>query len=181
LGMAFALDHVAEVPPVVAAWVVPSANEADCQVVPVQNWLSERRFRVKVVLFAFRPTLLAVLESAALPWNGAGTLAGEYVVPFVGDVTDAVTGAVASHVTVLSVEVETVLVLPARSETPPAGIVVTAVPGVVMPLTATLKVVPSFGAISVIAALFVPPAVPVMETSEPMNVEVLMGSLKTAV
>jgi hypothetical protein len=35
--MAFALVHVAVVPPLEATWVVPSTNEADCQIVPVQN------------------------------------------------------------------------------------------------------------------------------------------------
>jgi hypothetical protein len=54
-------------------------------------------------------------------------------------------------------------------------------PPLVMPPTATLNVVPSFGATSVIVTVFVPPAVPVTETSAAANVETLIGSLKTAV
>src|SRR5437870_4682646 len=73
---------------------------------------------------------------------------------------EATVGAVTSHVTVPSVDVDTLLVFPARSETPAAGIVAITVPLVVMPLTATVNVVPLFGAISVIVAVLVPPAVP---------------------
>jgi hypothetical protein len=83
--------------------------------------------------------------------------------------------------TVLSVEVEAVFVLPARSAMPPAGIEAMTLPPVVMPSTATLNVVPSFGATSLIVIVFVPPAVPVTETSAAANVEALIGSLKTAV
>ena len=83
--------------------------------------------------------------------------------------------------TVLSVEVEALFVLPAESETPPAGIDAITVPAVVMPLTATVNVVPLFGAISVSVTVFVPPAVPVVETSEDVKVDVSIGLLKTAV
>src|SRR5205814_2176116 len=61
-------------------------------------------------------------------------------VGLVPSVIDETVGAVPSHVTVLSVEVETLLVLPAGSVTPPAGIEAITVPAVVMPDTARLKV-----------------------------------------
>src|SRR5207244_4367852 len=79
---------------------------------------------------------------------------------------DETVGAVTSYVTVLSVDVDTVLVLPAGSDTTPTAIVAVTVPVPVMPLMATVNVVPLFGAISVIAADFVPPAVPPIVTSE---------------
>src|SRR5438128_1489585 len=47
-------------------------------------------------------------------------------------------GPVASKLTLLSVLVEAVLVLPAASLAPPAGIVAMTVPAVLMPLTATV-------------------------------------------
>src|SRR5436309_2510651 len=53
-------------------------------------------------------------------------------------------GAVTSHVTVLSVAVDAVLLLPAGSVTVAAAIVAITVPVVVMPLTAMLNVVPLF-------------------------------------
>src|ERR671934_67318 len=77
--------------------------------------------------------------------------------------------------TLLSVEVEAVFVLPARSETPPAGIEAITLPPLVMPLTATLKVVPSLGAIWVIATVFVPPAVTVVATAAEKKSGGVMG------
>ena len=50
----------------------------------------------------------------------------------------ATVGAVVSRVTVLSVEVETALVLPAASWATPAAMVAMTVPSEVMPETATL-------------------------------------------
>ena len=47
-------------------------------------------------------------------------------------------GATSSQVTVLSVEVDAALALPARSVATPAAIVATTVPGVVIPVTATV-------------------------------------------
>ena len=47
-------------------------------------------------------------------------------------------GGVTSHVTVLSVEVDAALLLPAASVAAPAGTVAMTVPLVVMPVTATL-------------------------------------------
>ena len=47
-------------------------------------------------------------------------------------------GAVTSQVTVLSVEVEAALLLPARSVATPAAMVAMTVPEVVMPVTATV-------------------------------------------
>ena len=61
--------------------------------------------------------------------------------------------------TVLSVLVEARLPLPAASVATSAAIEAITVPLVVIPLTATLKVVPSLGAISVTVAV-VAPAVP---------------------
>ena len=55
------------------------------------------------------------------------------------------------------------------------------VPSEVMPETATSNVVPSFGAICVMTTVFVPPAVPVTETSEEVKVETEMGSENAAV
>ena len=101
--------------------------------------------------------------------------------PLAGVVTDAVVGAATSQLTVLSVDVEALLVLPAGSETAPAAIVAVTVPVVVMPLTAAVNVVPSFGAASVIVTAFVPPAPPPIETSGPVKVEVSIGSLKMTV
>ena len=46
-------------------------------------------------------------------------------------------GLLPFHVTVLSVDVEAVFVLPAASLAPPAGIVAMTVPSVVIPATAT--------------------------------------------
>ena len=63
--------HVAEVLPVVALCVVARLETPACQAEPVQYWPSGR-WRVKVVLLAFKPTPLAL--SAALPLKGAGTL-----------------------------------------------------------------------------------------------------------
>src|SRR5207248_11224802 len=84
------------------------------------------------------------------------------------------------HVAGLSVEVETVLVLPAASETPPAGIDAITVPLVVIPLTARLKVLLSALGF-VIVTVFVPPAVPPIVTSEATKVDESIGSLNTAV
>jgi len=85
------------------------------------------------------------------------------------------------NVTLLSVDVEGLLVFPVRSETPLAWIVGITVPELFMPLMETLKVVPLFGATSLIAAVFVPPAVPPIVTSDAVNVATLIDSLKTTV
>src|SRR5919197_917084 len=90
-------------------------------------------------------------------------------------------GGVASQVTVLSLDVDAVLLLPARSVTLVAAMLAVTVPDVVMLLMATRNVVPSFGAISVTVAVFVPPAVPPIVMSVLSKVEVLIASLKTAV
>src|SRR5438105_2109579 len=74
----------------------------------------------------------------------------------VGEYVIAAVGAVGSQVTLLSVEVETLLLLPATSVTAFAAIDAMTVPAVVIPDTAILNVVPLFGAISVIATVFVP-------------------------
>ena len=72
--------------------------------------LSVLRFRVKVVLSAFRPTPPPL--SAALPLNVAGTVAAEKELPVAGVVTVAVVGAVLSSVKVTALPVN---VLPALS------------------------------------------------------------------
>ena len=79
----------------------------------------------------------------------------------------------------MSLDVETLLVLPAGSETTPAAIDAVTVP-FVMPLTARLKVLLSALGF-VIVTVFVPPAVPPIVTSEAVKVDALIGSLKTAV
>src|SRR4051812_35969915 len=95
------------------------------------------------------------------------------VAPSVIDVT---VGVVESQVTLLSVDVDAVLVLPARSETAPGAIDAVPVPFVVMPVMLTLNVVPLFGAISVTVAVFVPPVVPPIVMSVLTKLEVLIGS-----
>ncbi len=70
-------------------------------------------------------------------------------------------GATLSKLTVLSVEVEAALPLPAVSLATPAAIDATTVPAPVMPVTATLYVVPE----PVTVPTFAPPAVPVIVTS----------------
>ena len=72
--------------------------------------LSVLRFRVKVVLSAFRPT--PPLLSAALPLKLAGTVAARKELPLAGVVTDAVAGAVLSSVKLRALPVK---VLPALS------------------------------------------------------------------
>ena len=72
--------------------------------------LSVLRFRVKVVLSAFRPT--PPLLSAALPLKLAGTVAARKELPLAGVVTDAVAGAVLSSVKLTALPVK---VLPALS------------------------------------------------------------------
>ena len=72
--------------------------------------LSELRCRVKVVLFAFRPT--PPLLSAALPLQLAGTPEALKELPLAGVVTEAVVGAVLSNVKVIAVPAK---VLPAAS------------------------------------------------------------------
>jgi hypothetical protein len=67
------------------------------------------RFKVKVVLLAFRP--VPPLLSATVPLNVAGTVAAVKLLPAAGVVTDTV-GAVASSVKVMAVPVK---VLPALS------------------------------------------------------------------
>ncbi len=84
-------------------------------------------------------------------------------------------GTTLSQVTVLSVEVDAVLALPAASVATPAPMLATTVPGVVMPVTATLYVVPE----PVTVATFGPPAVPVIVTSPVANV--VVASLNTTV
>ena len=77
-----------------------------------------------------------------------------------------------------SEDIDTVLVFPARSVAPPAGIDAITVPSEVMPETATSNVVPSFGAICVMTTVFVPVAVPVTDTSPLVKPEI--GSENTA-
>ena len=84
-------------------------------------------------------------------------------------------GAVLSQVTVLSVEVEAALVLPAGSVATPAAMVAMTVPALVMPVTATLYVVPA----PVTVPALVPPAVPVKVTSP--VAKPVTASLKTTV
>ncbi|OPZ77535.1 MAG: hypothetical protein BWY79_01132 [Actinobacteria bacterium ADurb.Bin444] len=75
-------------------------------------------------------------------------------------------GGVTSQVTTLSVEKEAILGEPSSAAfATPAPIVATTVPEVVMPVTATLYVVPSLGSISVTVATLAPPAVPERVTS----------------
>src|SRR2546430_2039801 len=74
-------------------------------------------------------------------------------------------GGVGSKVTVLSVLVEAAFPLPAASVAPPAGIVAIPGPPGVRPLTATAYVLGP----PVTAALLVPPAVPPITTSLPVN------------
>jgi len=87
-------------------------------------------------------------------------------------------GATLSHVTVLSVLVDAVLLLPEGSCTAFAAISAMTVPGVVMPLTAAFHVMLSE---VVRFTVFVPPAVPVRVTSEPVKVAGFIASLKTTV
>src|SRR5207249_11898583 len=75
VGMVAVLVHDAVVFPVVALCVVARLKTADCQAEPVQEKLSVLRFKVKVVLSAFRPA--PPLLSAAVPLNVAGTLRSE--------------------------------------------------------------------------------------------------------
>src|SRR5439155_4988528 len=94
-------------------------------------------------------------------------------------VIEETVGAVTSHVTVLSVDVDAVLLLPAGSVTRFAAIAAITVPFVVMPLTARLNVLLSALGF-VIVIVFVPPAVPVIATSDDVKLDVLIGSLKSA-
>ncbi len=84
-------------------------------------------------------------------------------------------GATLSQVTVLSVDVEAVLALPAASAATPAPMVAMTVPELVMPVTATLYVVPE----PVTVPVFVPPDVPVKVTSPVANP--VTASLNTTV
>src|SRR5438874_1808481 len=83
---------------------------------------------------------------------------------------DVTVGPLTSQVTVLSVDVEAVLVLAAGSETSPAATEADTVP-VVIPVTARLKVVLSALGLLMVTT-FVPPAVPLIVTSEDVKVEV---------
>jgi hypothetical protein len=91
---------------------------------------------VKVVLLALRPA--PPVLSAALPLKLPGTVAALKVLPLAGVVTDAVVGAVASQVTVLSVLVEALFPTPEESWAAFALTVAITVPLVVIPVTATL-------------------------------------------
>src|SRR5687767_4767406 len=84
-------------------------------------------------------------------------------------------GRTASKLTLLSVLVDAVLLLPAASCAAPAAMVAITVPLVVMPLTATVYVLGP----PLTVAVLLPPAVPPMATSEALKP--LTGSLKTAV
>ena len=84
-------------------------------------------------------------------------------------------GGVLSHATVLSDEVDALLLFPALSDATPAAIDAVTVPGVDIPVTATLYVVPE----PVTVATFVPPAVPVIVTSP--VAKFVTVSLKTTV
>ncbi len=74
----------------------------------------------------------------------------------------------------------TVLRLFATSSTLFSAIAATTVPSLVIPLTATLKAVPSLGAIWLIATL-VAPAEPLNVTSSAVKLLILMGSSNIAV
>src|SRR2546428_447463 len=128
-----------------------------------------------MVTFAPVETVDAALKTTA-------KLVGEVFVRAVGPAGcfTVTLGFVVSHVTVLSVDVDTVLVLPAGSEATPAPIEAVTVPSVVIPATAMLKVLLSeLGFVTV--TVFVPPAVPPTATSEAVNVALLIVSLKTTV
>src|SRR5687768_6528576 len=84
-------------------------------------------------------------------------------------------GRAASKLTLLSVLVEAVLLLPAASCATPAAMLAVTVPLVVMPLTAMLYVLGP----PLTVAVLVPPAVPPMVTSADVNP--LTASLNTAV
>jgi hypothetical protein len=102
-GIVTLLVHPAAVPEVVAAWLVASAAEPVCQLLPFQYLESELRWIVNVVLLADNPTPPEL--SAALPVNVAGTVAVRKTPPPAGDDTDADTGGVLSSVNVMAVPV----------------------------------------------------------------------------
>src|SRR5689334_10818824 len=91
--------HVAALPPLVTRCVVARLKTATCQTEPVQ-YCPSGRCKVKVVLFALRPT--PPLLSATLPLKVAGTVAARKVLPSAGVATEAVAGAVLSSVKLLA-------------------------------------------------------------------------------
>jgi hypothetical protein len=80
----------------VAVCVVERLTAAACQAEPFQYRLSALRLSVNVALLAFMPRLLEPPPSATLPLKLVGNDADVKLLPLEGEVTDAVTGAVAS-------------------------------------------------------------------------------------
>ncbi len=135
-----------------------------------------RRFPAVPLPTVISPSSNPVISSLKVIVTGMG----EVFVGLAAVEEIATVGAVASKVTVLSVVLLAVLRLFATSNTLFSAMAAMTVPSLVIPLTAILKVVPSLGAIWLIATL-VAPAVPLKVISSAVKMLVLIGSSNIAV